>query len=179
MANVITLEQLARKIERLGPDAEAATLRGIQSAALKLEGMIPQAIATASPSPPSDTGELARSHYSVDTPTGALVGMDAPHAPFMEYGTRPHKPPSQPIADWAFRKGIVDAELEFAELWTAEDVNELSDVEKDAYWIVMNIVNAIAINGIEPRRFMFNALQQFLREDILGEEIQAELEAML
>jgi len=177
MANVITLEQLARKIEKLGPDAEAATLRGIQSAALKLEGMIPQAIQNAKPRPPIDTGSagLMGSHYSVDTPTGALVGVDAPHAPFMEYGTRPHRPPAQPIADWAFRKGLIDVELDMDQI-TAETAE---GEEQAAYRIVMGIVRKIASKGIEPRHFLADALRKFLREDILQEEIRAELEAML
>ncbi len=176
--NLRSMHDFADIARDMGVQSEEAVIRGLQSAGYRLEGMIPDAIATASPRPPQDTGELTRSHYTIETKTGALVGVDAPQAVWMEYGTRPHRPPMQPLADWAYRKGIVDAELEMAEIWTAEDVAELSEVEQEALWIVKHIVAAIAINGIEPRHFMRSAVDKLIRDDIIGKEIKAELAKM-
>ncbi len=177
MATKITLGKLAARLERLGREAPAAVLRGVHSAAYRLEGMIPEAIATASPYPPEDTRALGRSHYTVPTDDGAFVGVDAPHAPFMEWGTRPHRPPMQPLADWAYRKGLVDVELDVSDLLRTPR-SEWTDEEKKAFGVIRAIVGKIASKGIEPRHFLFNALQKFLRADVLGEEIAAELDEM-
>lgn len=47
-------------------------------------------------------GELGRSLFT--KPSGklsAVIGSDAKHAPFVEFGTRPHFPPVAPLERWA------------------------------------------------------------------------------
>jgi hypothetical protein len=172
--NLRDMHELAAIFRIRGEQIEEATIRGLQSAAYRLEGMIPEAIAAVSPYAPEDTRELARSHYTDLIDTGARVGVDAPHAPFMEWGTRPHRPPMQPLADWAYRQGLVDVELDISQLLSIEP-GEWFDDERKAFGIVSAIVGKIAKRGISPRHFMRSAVERLLREGILEEEIKAEL----
>jgi hypothetical protein len=174
---IVSLKDFAQKVKRFGDQMEEAAIRGIQSAGLRLETMIPEAIQDTSPDPPIDTGALMGSHYTEFTPRGAIVGVDAPHAPFMENGTRPHRPPFQPIADWAYRKGLIDIELTEEDIEADySDEEELGKEVKKASGIVFGIIGKIAKEGIEPRHFMKRAVEQFLQEKIIDEEIQRELE---
>lgn len=56
---------------------------------------------------PVDLGEMRGSWYAETTARGATVGNDAPHAAFIEFGTRPH-PVSiegqEKIRAWVLRK---------------------------------------------------------------------------
>jgi hypothetical protein len=172
--NLRDMHELGRVYERIAVQSEEATIRGIKSAAYRLEGMIPEVIETLTFRKPVDTGELKRSHYTDETATGARVGVDAPHAPFMEWGTRPHKkgpPPFILIADWAYRKGIIDTELE------PDDIKgeALTEEERDAVNTVVAIMMKIARHGLEPRHFLAITIEEFNRLGILEREIKAEL----
>jgi len=151
-------EELAMVIERLPETQRQAAIRGARSAAYRLEGMVKDSIASTTPYPPQDTGELTRSVKTTPIPRGALVAADAPHAPFMEFGTRPHFPPTAPLAEWAYRKGLADS-------------------EEEAQGIAFSIARKIATRGLAPRHFMARAIDEFKRLNILRDEIIDELEA--
>ena len=175
--NLRSMSDLADVVRDLGVHSEEAVIRGIKSAAYRLEGMIPQTIDNLTFRKPVDTGELRRSHYTTETDTGARVGVDAPHAPYMEWGTRPHKagpPPFLAIADWAYRKGIIDVELDPGDI-RGEGLDEES---REAVNTVIAIMMKIAREGLEPRHFMAITIEEFLRDDVLGDEIRAELAKM-
>lgn len=197
MAYKISMARFAKAIRELGDEAEAATIRGIQKAALRLEGIIPEAIQDSKPRPPIDNSVLLNSHFTELTDTGAIVGVDAPHAPFMEYGVRPFPsgsfPPAMALADWAYRKDIIAVAL------TQDDFDEylarFKIGSKDALGLegddaaiqqeidaairtVLAIVRSIAAKGIEPRHFMKRSIQRFKRRKILDNAIQAELDKL-
>ena len=72
-------------------------------------------------------------------PDGAIVGVSAPHAAFMEYGRRPGRmPPAQPIEDWVRQKFSLSSETEIKSL-------------------AFVIRRSIAQNGIAPRQFFAKA----------------------
>jgi hypothetical protein len=152
----ISLGAFTDRLDKLPADLEAACLRGLRSAAMRLEGMIPEAIQSTAPYPPNDTGELMRSHYSQPTPRGAVAGVSAPHAPFMEYGTRPHCPPEQPLAEWAYRKGLADS-------------------EEEAQQMARAICRKIAREGLAPRHFLARAVRMLMDRGIVEEELRREL----
>jgi len=157
----INLKDFPAELRDLGEHRlREAGIRGLQSAAYRLEGMAVDALKSTRPYPPEDTGELVRSAKTTPTRTGAIVAFDAPHAPFMEYGTRPHFPPLAPLADWAIRKG-------------------LADTEEEADEIALAIARKIAARGIAPRHFLARAVRSLKRRKIVREEITAELEEML
>lgn len=52
---------------------------------------------------PVDTGQYASSWNMKREKHAVTVGNFAPHAPIIEYGSRPFKPPIKPLLDWAKR----------------------------------------------------------------------------
>jgi len=152
----VTIDEFARIIARLSPELEKAVIRGLQSAALRLEGIVVEEIDNAEPDPAVDRGELRNSHRMTRTSRGARVEMTAPHAAAIEYGTRPFFPPTEPLARWALRKGIADDEEE------AEEI---------AYAIALKI----SVDGIFPRAYMAKSVDRLITDRILSEEINREL----
>lgn len=153
MAKVVTLTQFARHIRDLGPHMESAIIRGLRSAAYRLEGLIVEEIDVAGA---VATSELKASVSTELTARGAITGADAPHAPFVNFGTRPHMPPLQPIVDWVMIKGF------------AADEDEAEDIAEGIRW-------TIARFGTEPRHFLEKALRTLKQQRIVDEEIRAEL----
>jgi len=80
---------------------------------------------------PVDTGGLMQSVRARNIPDGAILSVDAPHAAFVEYGTRPHVPPLLPIYTWAVRRLGLD--------------------EDEAYGVAIAIQTKISEQGTEPR----------------------------
>lgn len=159
MPYVVSLNEFARLIRKLPDDAERAIVRGLRSSALRLEGMVPEEISSTSPFPPQDTGELSRSVRTTRIRKGAVVTVDAPHAPFMEYGTRPHMPPLAPLMEWCLRK-------------------RLADNEEEAVQVARRIAKKIARYGISPRHFMKRALKRLVQSGFIKNEIRRELNNM-
>lgn len=158
MAIKVDLEDFPAVVAAMGPKFEKAAVRGLQSAAYELEGMTKLSISATSPYPPEDTGELKRSVHTTKTKTGANVSADAPHAPYMEYGTRPHFPPLKPLAEWAYRKGLADS-------------------EEEAEKVAMAVALKIQREGIEPRHFMARAIKELERRKTVKKEIVRELKS--
>jgi hypothetical protein len=52
---------------------------------------------------PTDQGIFREAWRVVETLVGAELINDAPHAGIVEEGSRPHRPPSQPIREWIIR----------------------------------------------------------------------------
>jgi hypothetical protein len=161
MAYKVDLDTFARRCDRLGGDLKEAAVRGLRSAAYRLEGITVEMInepntAEGVKHPPVDTGELMRSIRTTLVEDGAIVSVDAPHAPFMEYGTRPHYPPIDPIAGWVYRKGMADD-------W------------EDAQRIAMLICKTIARWGINPRHYMARSVRARKSRGFVRLEIAREL----
>jgi Bacteriophage HK97-gp10, putative tail-component len=55
-----------------------------------------------------DTGELYNSFVVTISPQGLSVGVasKSPYAPYVEFGTRPHFPPLEPIRRWCISRGL-------------------------------------------------------------------------
>lgn len=120
--------------------------KGLRDASLTVEG-------AAKSLAPMMTGNLKRTIVSAvvplgGTPTG-IVAAQAGYAPYVEYGTRPHKPPFEPIRRWASANG--------ANPW--------------AIW------NAIAKRGTRPHPFMEPAAEAS-RDSVL-ERLQKAMDAVL
>ena len=159
MARKITLSRFARKIAKMGPQMERAIIRALRSSALQLDRRVLQEIDSAEPFPAVDRGELRNSRSIEIIKRGAIVSVTAPHAPHIEYGTRPFFPPLGPLARWALRKGI------------AED-------EGEAYAIARNIQRKIGNEGIKPRHYFKKAWDRFVKHGVVTREIKAELRRM-
>lgn len=161
MTYKVDLDTFARRCDRLGGEMKEAAVRGLQSAAHRLKGITVEMINEPNRDedvdyPAVDTGELMRSVHVTPTSDGAIVTVDAPHAPFMEFGTRPHFPPLQPIAEWAYRKG-------------------LADDEEEAMNIALSICRTIAAYGTNPRHYLARAVHALKTRRIVKQEVAREL----
>lgn len=152
----LTLSQFAAVLEDLPDELEAASIRGLRSAAMRAVGFIVEEIDNAKPYPAVNTGALRQSVKWSPLPKGAQIYSDAPHFPFMEYGTRPHMPPVEPLVVWATRKFQVD--------------------EKEARAIAWAVAVKISKVGIEPRGFFAKGMAR--TRAIVEGEIIHELEAL-
>lgn len=95
---------------------------------------------------PTDRGTLGLSlypnHHSTLTETKrnkAFVGSKLPYAAPQEYGTKPFWPPSQPLVEWAMRKGMT-AGVGYA------------------------VQQSIAKHGIKEKRFLRDGLDEGMKQ---------------
>lgn len=146
-------EAISKKVKHAGKEVQRATVRGMQKAAMRGVGIVTEAIGSSSPYPAEDTGRLKGSVGFDKFPDGGAIKVDAPHAPFMEHGTRAHMPPLRPLVTWAVRKFGVP--------------------ESEAYGIAIGIRKKIADEGIEPRHFMKNSIPEIERQMMI--EIHKEI----
>lgn len=173
----ISLSAFEERITRLVPEIRAAYVAGFRKAALRLERYTVEEIDAAEPYPAVDTGELRRSVSTEFIPDGAVVAVNAPHAPMLEYGTRPFAPPLAPLIEWVLRKGLVRPEAPhgpqrksnrrvFGPAYMAPD--DYAAAEQMA----RNIQRKFMAHGMAPRRYFTKAwarMQRKLRDDIVSE----------
>jgi len=95
---------VARMFDELTTASREAAIKAIQRAAYLCQAEAVKAIGEVRPFQPVDTGVLKRSFIVATNPTGAVLENVAPHAVFMEFGTRPHWAPLSALEAWAERK---------------------------------------------------------------------------
>lgn len=148
----VTISEFEERITRFVPELRRAYIQGFRRAALRLERYAVEEIDSAEPYPAVDTRELRGSVSTQFVDDGAIVTVDAPHAPMMEWGTRPFRPPTAPLVEWALRKGFASTEAE-------------------ARGIAFKVADKIARDGIAPRHYFTKAwarMQRDLRADIFA-----------
>lgn len=158
MALRYDLPAFSRAVGEWPDKLEEAGVRAIRSAMARGVGVVIEKIDSSSTALPApvDTGAMRSSVRSYNVPTGAILTVEAPHAIYMERGTKPHYPPIGPI--WA---------------WVARKIPTSSD--KEALGIAFAIQHKIGEEGIEPRFFFRRAMRK-IREKIVPEEMRAELQ---
>lgn len=104
--------------------------------------------------PPVDTAAMLQSVRARDIPRGASLGVEAPHAVFMERGTRPHWAPLGPLLTWVVRR--------------------LGVPEDEAEGIARAVQAKIAEEGTAPRFFFRRAMAQ-IRRKVLPTELRRAL----
>lgn len=155
----VNMGGLIKALGQLPHQVEDACVRGCRSAAVQGVTLTVANIGTRNPgegTPPAvHTGDLMRSVRYERTEKGGSITVDAPHAPFVEYGTRPHWPPTQPILDWVKAKfGLTGQQAEQA---------------------AFSIRAKIAAHGTKPRFFMRRTVQQLTKGGVVFREIEKEL----
>jgi type IV secretory pathway protease TraF len=138
----VTLADFPAILASLPAEFNDGTIRGLRSAARRLEGYTVEEITS---SGAVATGELARSASTHDVSDGAYVLVDAPHAAAVENGSRPHWAPLQPLIDWVITKRIASDPVE-------------------ARGIAFAVQAAIARRGTRPRHYMRRAVARIQPE---------------
>lgn len=127
-----------------------AALRALRRAARLCQAEAVRAIGEVRPYVPVDTGELRRSYVVTDLPDGATLENTAPHAAFMEFGTRPHWAPLSALEAWAERK------------MRGKIKSRAARVGSEAVKLFARAAQrAIAKRGTAPRGFHAKASQKF------------------
>lgn len=151
MRRKVNIKQFGKEMQGLPDELERAVVKGLQSTAMRgvsvVVGEIEKAKAV-------DSAALKQSVGYKKVADGADIKVDAPHAPFVEYGTRPHWPPLEPLILWATRK--------------------LGLSEKDAESAARAIQVKISKKGTPPKKFMAKAMRQ-ITSKVLPVEIEREV----
>ena len=152
----ISLSRFARRVAKLDDQMRDAVIAALRKSALQLDRRVLEEIDRAKPHPAVDRGELRNSRSVRDTPLGAFVSVDAPHAGIIENGTRPFFPPLEPIKEWVLRK-------------------QIANTDEEAARIARLIVQKIGRDGIEPRCYFAKAWKRFVRYGVVTRELRVEL----
>lgn len=117
-----------------------------------------------------DTGDLIKSGFTYCYPADTdkwvfYYGYTAPHAPYLEYGSKPHWAPPVPIYQWVRRqlgksgKNIEDAEYLFG-IAFGRIRKRLSAAEKS----FAAIYKVIGVKGTAPHPFMRPSFEVMIAE---------------
>lgn len=185
---VTTPANFGKTVDRLVGDVakriEMAGKRAVHMAALEGQKLAVEEIGKTKPFKPVDTHELRRSYKVRLVNRGrkwmAILENVAPHAPHMEFGTRPHWVPIEPLIRWAERKlrgkgrpeappakkrgrptrtkptGIKRVEIDTTG-WSKAAVKRLPAAHKFAF----RVRESIAKHGTKPREFHLRASKRF------------------
>jgi hypothetical protein len=123
---------------------------------------------------PVDTGQYASSWNFTKTEQGAIIGNTAPHAPIIEHGARPFKPPIAPLLAWAHRvlrgTGAQRGQPLTQKQASAEGKSGLSGYSDDEWRLARGVQKKIERFGMAPRHILEKAIPGIL------ENIKAEYE---
>jgi hypothetical protein len=178
---VLTPEQFGLVVEQLPAELELKIVAGLRSAAQRGKVEVVHQIDTAEPHPARNFGELRNSVKVSRLRDGALLSVDAPHAPFMEHGIRPTWVPLAPLIVWATRKfkssflaaapKVTKGMSRYAKM-VARSERQRAVSEETMTDVARNVQRAIARRGIAPRHYFAKAaasLPKFVHEEIKHE----------
>ena len=95
---------------------------------------------------PIDTGLFAQSWDIIITEKSALLGNTAPHAPHIEFGARPFRPPLRPLLDWARR--VLKRPTHDSDVWGLAKYTQ-AKIEKE---------------GMKPKNILKNQLEEIVKD---------------
>lgn len=100
----ISINDAPKELRRLARKIPFEGLKVMRRAARRSESLMVHRTDTAIPYPAVDRG-IYREAWTVENiPTGAILFNPAPHAPIIEFGSRPHRAPFNAILEWVLRK---------------------------------------------------------------------------
>lgn len=137
MPKVIRIDQLAAELGKWSKDHMAAIKKGTLSGVAK---SIPELVKAS----PVDTGLYAQSWDFTETESSVILGNYAPHAPIIEYGARPFRPPIGPLLAWAKR--------------VLQDPSQPPKYSPQVWALATGTQKKIERVGIAPRKVMENAI---------------------
>ena len=108
---------------------------------------------------PVDTGLYAQSWDMIETEKSVFLGNYAPHAPIIERGARPFKPPLTPLLQWAKR--------------VLNDASQPPDYSDRVWALAVYTRNKIEKEGMVPRHIMEKSIPDIL------ENIRVEVKRMV
>lgn len=141
MAKVVNLKDLAKELEGF---SEAHIKQLKQATALGVAKSIPYLVEAS----PIDTGQYANSWSFTADEESVILGNFAPHAPMIEYGARPFKPPMGPLLAWAKR--------------VLRDSSQPPNYSSEVWRLAKGTQKKIEKYGMKPRHIMQNELPHII-----------------
>lgn len=110
---------------------------------------------------PVDTGEMAKSWDYVKEEKKFLLGNFAPHAPQVEFGARPFRPPLEPLLAWAKR--------------VLKDPSQPPEYSAKVRGLARGVQRKIEEEGMKPRHILTDAIEE-IKENMRKELKEINLE---
>jgi hypothetical protein len=175
VAKKITLDEAPEWVEDLRKELRQATIRGMQSAALRLLQHIQVTVIGSTRDqrtgygPPVDTGAYRASWRVRNLPTGAIVETTLPYAEVIEFGARAERivigrAMILALTDWVIRKGLVGKRPR-----GAAQVEFYAEARSMAWAIAVSMKKVGIFNGGKGLRVLeqaSDAIPRFVREEV-------------
>lgn len=168
------IEDAGKLTEHVRKEVNAAAKRGALSAALRMVGVIQNELIPAEDPQPVDQGAYRAGWHAEQTPEGAVLYNDAPHAPIIEHGARAEnikigRAMIEALAEWVVRKGLVTGARTNIQDSALED-----DAQRYAWMIAMSmkkrgIFNREGNKGLGILRKAIDRLPKLMAEEIAAE----------
>lgn len=139
MTKVVQLDKFSEELKSYMEKNLAEYKKAVVKA---LTDAIPRLVANS----PVDTGLFAQSWNLEVTEQSAILGNFAPHAPIIEFGTRPFTPPLAPLLSWAKR------------------VLKKAEIDDDCYALARYTQMKITEHGMKPRFILTNDIQNIVND---------------
>jgi hypothetical protein len=152
----VDIRDFSKEWAKAVPKMREAMGRGLLSGVLQGQVLVMQ-------NSPVDTG-LYQSSWDTRkiSDTRVQLGNSAPHAPVIEYGARPHRPPLRPLLAWAKR--------------VLKDPSAPPNYSPNVWKLARGTQNKIAKYGQPPKRILTNAIPNIVK--FIKNNIRKELDAV-
>jgi hypothetical protein len=149
---VTTAAELGATVSRLVAELveknRVAAVKALPRAAYLCRTVAIEEVHATRPYVPVNLGQMVQSFFVTAQPDGARLENTAPHAAFMEFGTRPHWAPIGALERWAEQK-------------LRGKIKSRSQRGDPARALARAVQRKIAREGTEPRGFYARASQRF------------------
>jgi hypothetical protein len=172
------IEDAEQLTDHLQKEINAAGRRGALSAAHRLVGVIVNELIPNENPQPVDQGAYRAGWHAEQTPRGADVFNDAPHAPIIEFGARPEnikigRKMIEALAEWVVRKGLITVEGNIQDTATGQDAIRY------AWMIAMSMKKRGIFNRDGKQGLGILKKAKLMIPKVLAEEIAAEIREAL
>lgn len=137
MAKVIKLENFSQELEQYAEENIELYKKSVIDGLYENMRLLVQ-------NSPVDTGLYAQSWDMVLEEKRAIIGNYAPHAPIIEFGARPFRPPLKPLLDWARR------------------VLKKGDYTSEVWGLAKYTQAKIEAEGMKPKHILTDALDKII-----------------
>ncbi len=171
IAKSVSLKDLPKALRQEAGRVRGAGLRGLRMGARRGEALM-----AVKSQDISDLSLFMQGWTVRNTPKGAELLNDAPHAAIVEAGSRPHWPPLLPILEYLGRKkGVSTAGVTQGGKWDLSDQEMFtrSEALEELRLFAVKVAGKIAAHGTSPKWILRDSQPQFAR--FVSEEVERAL----
>lgn len=140
-SKTVRLQDLSKELGEFTEESLKVQKQAVVSGMVK---SIPELVRTS----PVDTGQYANSWDISLSETRAILGNFAPHAPVIERGARPFKPPIKPLLAWAKR--------------VLKSSSQPPNYDSEVWGLARGVQKKIMEEGMQPKNVLEKALPKII-----------------